>query len=86
MDLAPGLLSPVRRVRLLHEGPFYYRKTHMTLAILIFVSLVIGLFGLYMVNKVGNYETKWGAMMVGGAVATAVLSLVSVGLFIASVL
>lgn len=52
----------------------------MTIAIII--SLVVGLFGLYMVNKVGNYETVWGFLMVAGAVLTVFLTIISVGMFL----
>jgi hypothetical protein len=58
----------------------------MILAILIVIALVVAFFGLYMVNKVGNYETVWGFMMIWGAIATAVLSVISVVMFIASAL
>lgn len=41
--------------------------------ILIVVALIAGLVGLVMVNKQGNYETKWGVMMFGGLVLFALL-------------
>jgi hypothetical protein len=54
--------------------------------IAIVISLLTGLFGLFMVNQVGNYETIWGFLMVGGAVMTLILSLVSIGSFLIALL
>ena len=42
--------------------------------ILIVVALIAGLIGLVVVNKQGNYETKWGAMMFIGLALFALLT------------
>jgi len=48
------------------------------MAIIIFISLIIFLFGLYMINKTGNYENIWGALTLGGGLFTLIFSLISI--------
>jgi len=56
------------------------------MALAIAISAIIGFFGLFMVNQVGDYETIWGVLMVVGAVLTFVLSLISAGAFLIALL